>query len=106
VPDAKLLLIFAAALAALVALLALRRSRRADGPMLTQTRTPPELKGSFDAPAGRRVTAELGRELLRLLEAGRRAEAVALVRGATGWGEREADEAVVKLENLKKRLES
>jgi hypothetical protein len=48
----------------------------------------------------------LGRELVELLDTGRREEAVALVREKTGWGAREADEAVVKLENLKKRLES
>ncbi len=105
-PEAKLLLIFAAALAALVAVLALWRARRAGGPMLTQTLTLPEMKGSLDISGGRRVSVELGRAILHLLDAGKRAEAVALVRGATGWGAQEADEAVARLESLKKRLES
>jgi hypothetical protein len=52
------------------------------------------------------VSVGLGREILEMLEAGRRAEAVALVRETTGWGAAEADEAVAKLENLKRRLES
>ena len=75
--------------------------------MLTQTQTLPKLKGSLDASAGgRRVDVAHGRELLEMLETGRRAEAVALVRERTGWGAEEADAAVVKLENLRKRLES
>jgi hypothetical protein len=106
VPDAKLLLICAAALAAFVVLVALWRSRGGGGPMVVQTRPMPPMKGSLDAAAGRRVSVGLGREILQLLETGRREEAVALVREATGWGAQEADEAVVKLENLKKRLES
>ena len=88
-----------------VGALALLRSRRRAGPMLMQTRPLPEMKGSLDAPA-RRVDVSLGREILHLLEAGRRAEAVALVRERTGWGAQEADEAVVRLDKLRKRLES
>lgn len=73
--------------------------------MLTQTL--PKMKGSLDASAGNtRIDVALGREILEMLETGRRAEAVALVRERTGWGAREADEAVVKLEKLMKRLES
>jgi len=73
--------------------------------MLTQARPLPELKGSLDASAGaRRIDVALGREIARLLETGRRPEAVALVRERTGWGAREADEAVGKLEGLRKRL--
>ena len=106
VPDAKLLLICAAALAAFVAAVALWRSRRGGGPMVVQTRVLPPMKGSLDARAGRRVDISLGREMVELLEAGRREEAVALVRETTGWGAQEADEAVVKLDNLRKRLES
>ena len=106
VPDAKLLLIGAAALAAFVAAVALWRSRRGGGPMVVQARAMPKMKGSLDAGARRRIDVSLGRELTELLETGRREEAIALVRGRTGWGAREADEAVVKLENLKRRLES
>jgi hypothetical protein len=106
VPEAKLLLIGAAALAVLVALVALRRARGGGGPMVVQTRVMPTMKGSLDASAGRRVSVSLGREILEMLETGRREEAVALVRETTGWGAAEADEAVARLENLKKRLES
>lgn len=106
-PDAKLLLICAAALVASFAALALWRGRRAGGPMVTQTRPLPKMTGSLDAgPRGRSVNVALGREILQLLEAGRRVEAVRLVRERTGWGLREADEAVAGLESLKKRLES
>ena len=106
VPESKLLLIGAAALAALVAGLALWRARGGGGPMVVQAGATPKTKGSLDAAAGRRVDVALGREILRMLETGRRAEAVALVRGRTGWGAAEADEAVARLEKLKKRLES
>ena len=84
----------------------LLRTRRRGGPMVEQTRVMPPMKGSLDAAAGRRVSVGLGREILEMLETGRREEAVALVRETTGWGAAEADAAVVKLENLKKRLES
>ena len=73
--------------------------------MVEQSQPPPAWKGSLDAPApARRVDVALGREILHLLEAGRRGEAVALVRGRTGWGESEAEEAVARLERLMKRL--
>jgi hypothetical protein len=73
--------------------------------MLTQARPLPAAEGSPDASArGRRIDAALGREVARLLESGRRPEAVALVRARTGWGAQEADEAVVRLEGLMKRL--
>lgn len=84
---------------------ALLRSRRRSGPMLMQPRPLPVMKGSLDAPA-RRLDVGLGREILHLLEAGRRDEAAALVRERTGWGAQEADEAVARLDNLRKRLES
>ena len=89
----------------LVGAWALLRKRRGAGPMLTQARPLPAMKGSLDASAGeRRIDVALGREIARLLETGRRPEAVALVRERTGWGAREADEAVAKLERLMKRL--
>ena len=94
-----------AVVAVLVVAFALLRSRRRGGPMLTRPRPLPEMKGSFGASAGeRRIDVALGRGIADLLEAGRRAEAVALVRGRTGWNAREADEAVAKLEGLMKRL--
>ena len=102
----KLLLIGAAVVAACLVAAAALRSRRGGGPMVVQPRGMPPLKGSLDAGARRRVSVALGREINALLEGGRRAEAVALVRETTGWGAAEADEAVTKLENLKQRLES
>ena len=105
VPDARLLLICGAAVAVLLLALVLWRSRRRAGPMLTQARPLPAMKGSLDASAGtRRIDVALGREIAHLLETGRRPEAVALVRERTGWGAQEADETVAKLEGLMKRL--
>lgn len=103
-PDAKLLLIVVVVAACLAAVVVLR-SRRRGGPMVVQPRPLPEMKGSLHVPV-RRVDVALGREILHLLEAGRRDEAVALVRERTGWGAQEADEAVVRLDKLRKRLES
>ena len=104
---AKILLAVAVAALACLALAALLKSRRRAGPMLPPPSGLPPLKGSLEANArGRRVDVALGREILEMLETGRRAEAVALVRERTGWGAVEADAAVVKLEKLWKRLES
>ena len=73
--------------------------------MLTPSGRAPELKGSLDASAeGRRVDVAMGRELTRLLEEGRRLEAVALVRARTGRDAQEADEIVDRLESLMNRL--
>jgi hypothetical protein len=106
-PYAKILLAVVLAALACLALVILWKSRRRAGPMLTPSSGLPPMKGSLDANArGRRVDVALGREIVEMLETGRRAEAVALVRERTGWGAVEADAAVVKLENLWKRLES
>jgi hypothetical protein len=103
VPDLRLILIAGVILLACVVAWAL--SKRSGGPMLTQTL--PKMKGSLDASArARRVDVAVGREILEMLETGRRAEAVALVRERTGLDAEEADAAVLKLENLRKRLES
>jgi hypothetical protein len=103
VPGLRILLIVWVVLM-LVGAWALLRKRRG-GPMLAQTQSLPRMGGSLDASAGTRgVDVALGREIARLLETGRRPEAVALVRERTGWGAREADEAVAKLERLMKRL--
>ena len=105
VPEAKYLLVAAAVAVLAVAAFALRRLRRGGGPMVTQTRAMPPLKGSLDArPGGRAINVALGRELLPLLEEGRTGEAVALVRGRTGWGEEEARASVERLARLMKRL--
>ncbi|HEV7893950.1 MAG TPA: hypothetical protein VGP08_25265 [Pyrinomonadaceae bacterium] len=106
-PYAKLLLAAALAVAVLVALVALLKSRRGAGPMVVQDRALPHMKGSLEANKhGRGVDVSLGREILEMLETGRRAEAVALVRERTGWGAEEAEASLAKLERLKERLES
>ena len=104
VPGLRILLIVWVVLL-LVGAWALLRSRRRAGPMLTQGRPLPKMKGSLDASAeGRRIDVAVGREIANLLEAGRRAEAVALVRERTGWGAVEANETVARLEGLMKKL--
>ena len=104
VPGLRILLIVGVVVVAAGAF-ALLRSRRRAAPMPTQPRPMPEMKGSLHRPA-RRVDVALGREILHLLEAGRSEEAAALVRERTGWGAQEADEAVTRLDKLRKRLES
>ena len=104
---AKIVLAAALVVLACLALFALLKSRRRAGPMLVQERGLPPLKGSLDADKrGRGVSIELGREILELLETGRRAEAVALIRERTGWSQEKAEASLLRLENLKKRLES
>jgi hypothetical protein len=104
VPGLRILLVVWVALM-LAGAWALLRSRRRAGPMLMQGRPLPKMKGSLDASSElRRIDVALGREIADLLEAGRRAEAVALVRERTGWGAVEADETVARLEGLMKKL--
>lgn len=106
-PYAKLLVTAALAVAVLVALVALLKSRRGSGPMVSQNRVLPKMRGSLDADKrGRGVSVELGREMLELLEAGRRAEVISIMRERTGWSEEEAEASLAKLERLKERLES
>ena len=106
-PYAKLLLAAALVVAVLVALVALLKSRRGAGPMVVQNTALPQMKGSLDADKrGRGVSVGLGREMLELLETGRRAEVIAIMRERTGWSAEEAEASLAKLERLKERLES
>jgi hypothetical protein len=104
VSDAQFLLAAAAAAVVLTAAALLLRSGRRGGPMLSRPGTRPGARGPLDAGAGRHDYLAAGREALALLEAGRRDEAVELVRGRTGLGSAEAEAAVVRLEKLMKRL--
>jgi hypothetical protein len=105
-PDAKLLLIFAVAALACFLLGVLIKSRRRDEQMIVQQQQQlPLMKGSLDKKS-RRVDVALGKEILQLLEDGRRTEARALVRESTGWSAAEAETAVVRLEKLMKRMGS
>jgi len=81
------------------------RSRRRDERMLVPQNPLPPMRGSLRGET-RRVDVALGRDILRLLEDGDRAEAVALVRERTGWGPQEASEAVERLDSLRKRVSS
>ena len=104
---ATLLLAAALAVLACVVLVALLKSRRGAGPMVMQDRALPHMKGSLDADKrGRGVSVELGREILEMLETGRRAEVIAIMRERTGWSAEEAEASLAKLERLKERLES
>jgi hypothetical protein len=106
-PYTKLLLAAALAVAVLVALVALLKSRRGAGPMVVQDRALPHMKGSLEANRrDRGVDVSLGREIIELLETGRRAEVIALMRERTGWSAEEAEASLAKLESLKERLES
>jgi hypothetical protein len=109
-PYAKLLLVAALVVLACFALVTLLKSGRRDaGPMLEPSSGQglPPMKGSLDANKhGRGVSLSLGEEIFGMLEAGRRDEAVALIRERTGWGAEEAEAMFVKLENLWKRWES
>jgi hypothetical protein len=103
--DAKLIyglvVLFAVAC---VALVAVARARRGDGRMIVQTRAMPHMQSSF-GDAHTRIGVGLGRELLPLLEAGEKAQAVRLLRERAGLDAAEAEAAVERLDGLRKRLE-
>lgn len=102
----KLILVCAAVALACFALVALLKSRRRDERMVVQQTPPmPPMRASLGGET-RRVDVALGRDILRLLEDGDRAQAVALVRERMGWGEQEASEAVERLDSLRKRVSS
>ena len=103
--DAKFILIVVAVLVACFAFALVLKSRRRDGRMIVQQRAMPPMRASLGGET-RRVDVALGRDILRLLEDGDRAGAVALVRERTGWGEQEASEAVERLDSLRKRVSS
>jgi hypothetical protein len=103
--DAKFILVCVGVVLACFAFVVILKSRRRDGQMLVQPQPLPRMRGSLGGET-RRVDVGLGREILRLLEEGNRAEAVALVRERTGWGPQEASEAVERLDSLRKRVSS
>ena len=112
--DAKLILIIAAVGVACFVLGLLVRGRRRDEQMIVQRAPfaygaqPGEASSSYGAAAagGGGVSLQLGRDLEQLLAAGKKIEAVRLVRERTGMGLKESKEAVERLEELMKRLGS
>ena len=108
--DVKLILIIAGVGLACFVLGLLVRGRRSDESMIVQrsplaapTAPPGETRSSYDG-ANVGIDLQLGRDLEALLSAGRKIEAIKLVRERTGWGLKEAKEAVENLEGLMKRL--
>ena len=110
--DAKLILIIAAVGVACFVLGLLARGRRRDERMIVQSAPfapaarPDVTISSYGGGAGGGVNLQLGRDLEQLLSAGKKIEAIKLVRERTGMGLREAKETVERLEGLRKRLGS
>jgi len=85
---------------------AARRRGQRDGRMIVQHS--PLVPDAPAAPGGQRVAPgsvnlQLGRELERLLTAGKKIEAIKLVRERTGLGLKGSKDAVERLESLMKR---
>jgi large subunit ribosomal protein L7/L12 len=82
-----------------------RRGRR-DGRMIVQQSPlaadalPPVASAGASRVAPGSVNIQLGRDLEQLLSAGKKIEAIKLVRGRTGLGLKEAKDAVERLEDL------
>ena len=104
--DAKLIVVIVAVgLVCFVAgLLVAARRRRQDGRMIVQqsplASDPPPVASSAQRVEPGSVNLQLGRELEQLLSAGKKIEAIKLVRERTGLGLKEAKDAVERLEHL------
>ena len=107
--DASLILLIAAVgfVCFLAGLFAGSRRGRRGGQMIMQ-QSPlaadvvPSAAGQRVAPGS--VNLQLGRDLEQLLSAGRKIEAIKLVRERTGLGLKEAKDAVERMEALMKRI--
>ena len=88
------------------------RGRRRDERMMVQrapfasAAQPGEMTSSYGGAAGGGVNLQLGRDVEQLLAAGKKIEAVRLVRERTGMGLKESTETVERLGGLRKRLGS
>lgn len=92
-------------------LVASRRRRQRDGQMLAQPLAlvpdPVPTTSAAQRVAPGSVNLQLGRDLERLISAGKKIEAIKLVRERTGLGLKESKDAVERLEDLMtKRLKS
>ena len=113
--DAKFIIVVAAVgLVCFLAGLAAGSRRRQDGRMIVQQSplapadgSPPPLAPAAQRVAPGSVNIQLGRDLEQLLSAGKKIEAIKLVRERTGMGLKEAKDAVERLEDLiEKRLKT
>lgn len=112
--DAKLILIIAGVgLACFVLGLLVRGGGRRDEGMMVRRSSPPpgpnpptnETHSSYGGDATNAgITLQLGRELEALLSAGKKIEAIKVVRERTGLGLKESKDAVERLEHLMKRM--
>ena len=84
-----------------------RRRRHRDGQMIVQQSPlvpdPVPATPSAQRVAPGSVNLQLGRDLERLISAGRKIEAIKLVRERTGLGLKESKDAVERLEGLMKK---
>ncbi len=106
--EARHILITAAVgLACFVLGLLVRGRRRDDGRMIVRRSS---FNSAAAAPAGESddadagVNLQLGRDVEELLSAGKKIQAVVLVRERTGMGLKESKDVVDRLEGLMKRL--
>ena len=103
--DAKLILVIVAVgLVCFIAGLIVASRRRRDGRMLVQ-QSPLAPGPASPASAAQRVAPgsvnlQLGRDLEQLISAGKKIEAIKLVRERTGLGLKDAKDAVERLEDL------
>lgn len=104
--DAELIVVVAAVgLVCFLAGLVVASRWRRDGRMITQQSPlvydpPPSAAAAPQRVAPGSVNLQLGRDLEQLLSAGRKIEAIKLVRERTGLGLKDAKDAVERLEDL------
>ena len=101
--DAKLILTFSGGV--FLALFILRsRARGRGGQMIDRPVKLPAVRSTFGRVVRGGVTVALGEEVLELLTAGRRDEALRLARERTGMSAAEAEVAIRRYETFKGRL--
>jgi hypothetical protein len=103
--DARLIITFSVVAFVALLLFVVLRSRGRGGQMIEQSARLPAMRSTFDGVVvHKRISVKLGEELLRMLNEGRRDEALRLVRERTGLSDVEAETAIRRYETLKERL--